>query len=142
MQRNFNYTEKSSTFSAIRGRLNSCHVSGDMNHKRRSLRSALFPIELNFNHCCRNVYARCTKVLAGHPSFLKDRDVLPISHHPCGLADIKLKIHIEIPGHTHRLQKFQNINKWKKHLTAWICVSRSRVHWVAFAQGVAHRGML
>lgn len=117
------------------------HVSGEMKPQMMlitvlSIGSVttffVFPIKLLFNHCCRNVYARCTEVLAEHSLFLKDRDVLPISHQPCTLTYIKLKIHPEIPGHTHRLQKFQNINKWRKHLTAWISVSRSQIHWVAF----------
>ena len=105
--------------------------SGEMNHERGSLRSSPLPTESSFNHCCRNVSARCTEVLAGHCSFffLKDRDVLPISHHPRGLADIKLKIHIEIPGHTD-CKKFKTSTNGKNIQTAWICVSR--VHWVAF----------
>lgn len=61
----------------------------------------MFPIKLLFNHRGRNVYGRRTEVLAGHTLFLKDKDVLPISHHPCGIIDIKLKIHIGFQGHTH-----------------------------------------
>lgn len=42
--------------------------------------------------------------------------------------------------HTHPCT---HIDKWKKkHSTAWFSVSRSQVSWVAFAQGVAHRGVL
>jgi len=62
--------------------------------------SSMLPIKPPPSHCCRNVSARWTEVLAGHSSSLKDRDVRPISHRPCGLCDIKLKIHIEILGHT------------------------------------------
>lgn len=47
------------------------------------------------------------------PSFLKDMDVLPISHHPCGLADIKLKIHIEISGHTQIANDFKTSTNGK-----------------------------
>lgn len=104
----------------------------------------VFPIKLLFNHRGRNVYGRRTEVLAGHTLFLKDEDVLPISHHPCGIIDIKLKIHIGFQGdtHTHRLHTLKNINKWKKHSTGQISVSRSWVRWVAFARRVALRGML
>lgn len=81
--------------------------------KRSVATFSMFPIKLLFNLCCRNVYARCTEVLAGHPSFLKGRDVLPISHHPCGVTDIKLKIHIEILVHTQiaKISKHQQMEK-------------------------------
>lgn len=119
------------------------HVSGEMKPQMMliiglSIGSVttffVFPIKLPFNHCCRNAYARCAEVLAEHSLFLKDMDVLPIFH-----PYIKLKIHLEIPGHTHR--EFQNINKWRKHFTAWISVPGRQIHWVAF-RGVAQHGVL
>lgn len=66
------------------------------------------------------------------PCVLEKGDVLPISHRPCGITDIKLKIHIEILGHT-------DCTNFKTATTVclqkWIC-------WVAFAQRVAHHGIL
>ena len=46
------------------------------------------------------------------------------------LADIKLKIHIEIPGHTDCKKILKTSTNGKNIQTAWISVSR--VRWVAF----------
>lgn len=78
------------------------------------------------------------------PRFLKDVDVLPISHHPCGLADIKLKIHIENSGHTQIAENLKTSTNGKKiiSMNVYTQLSTNKVLWVAFAQGVAHLGML
>lgn len=65
-------------------------------------------------------------------TFLEDRDVGPISHHPCGISDIKSK--------TTTQKARKNINTWKEHSTTPISVSG--VRWVAFARGWARRGTL
>lgn len=123
------------------------HVSGELNHKRCWLPSALWPHSPCFLLNCFLISAaemsmpdapRCWQDIlrfwrAGmfYPS--------PITHVEWLILNWKYTLK---SWYTHRLQKFQNINKWKKHLTAWISVSRSWVRWVAFAQGVARRGML
>lgn len=106
-------------------------VSGKISHKRCWCTSetvaavCMFPINSCFNHCCRNVNARCMKVLAGRPLVLKDRDVLPISHKVCGLPDMKLKMHIEIRGHTQiaKIRKHQQMEKTSNSMN--LCIQRS-----------------
>lgn len=107
------------------------HVSGEINHKWCSLHCSLgsvtaffvIPIKPLFNHCCRNVCARCTEVLAAHSLSLKDRDVLPTV---CTLTYIKLKIHLEIPGRTCRLQKIPKHQQMEKTFNSTnLCLQNS-----------------
>lgn len=65
-------------------------------------------------------------MLAGHPSIMRDRDVLPISRHPCRLTDIKLKIHIEIQGETHiHAHTSTNGKKLKTFNSMAFCIQNS-----------------
>lgn len=67
------------------------------------------------------------QILAGRPLALEDRDGLAISHHECTLINIKLKMHIEILGHTPVARNFQNTNKWRKKTlnSVTLCTQKS-----------------
>ncbi len=142
---------KWATFSAICGRLNSSqsylrwNKPQEMLNTKHSLASvatfSMFPIKLLLITAAEMSMPDAQRCWQDIPCFWRTGMFypFPITHVDSLILNWKYTLKSQ---DTHRLQKFQNISKWKKHLTAWISVSRIRVCCVAFAQVVAHHGML
>lgn len=102
-----------------------CHVSGEIKHKRHSLKVLCFLFDQILITAAEMSMPDALRCWQDIPRFWRTGMFYPFPHHPCRLTDIKLKIHIEIPGHTQiaKLSKHQQMQKTFNSMV--LCVHKS-----------------